>query len=283
MSENRSQTGDALETRKSRGSAFYIVLFALVAALVLAAWLSWWLWVSQWASPATGLSAGEYGDMFGGINALFAGVAFAALVVTLVMQSEQLQLQRQELQLQRKELEQTREELRRQADASETTTALLKRQWQIDCRLAVESYRIERQRNRILLSFDIIVRNPNPTTLRLERITAVAIDKAETTPDHLWHLEQDESRPPYQQLQEVLYGAQRTFHGIFTHPEKPPRLLTVAVFDQSGGAWGLTQDEKRCFQEAAAQFERDKLTSLSLHIAYNEDGSFSGANYDAVP
>ena len=46
---------------------------------------------------------GKYGDMFGSINALFSGLAFAALVVTLVLQREELTLQRKELELTRKE------------------------------------------------------------------------------------------------------------------------------------------------------------------------------------
>ncbi len=46
---------------------------------------------------------GQFGDMFGVVNALFSGLAFAGLIITLI-------LQRQELALQRDELEQTREE-----------------------------------------------------------------------------------------------------------------------------------------------------------------------------
>lgn len=48
---------------------------------------------------------GTFGDMFGAVNALFSGLAFAGLIITLIMQHE-------ELGLQRKELAQTNEELR---------------------------------------------------------------------------------------------------------------------------------------------------------------------------
>jgi hypothetical protein len=47
---------------------------------------------------------GTFGDMFGGVNAFFSGLAFAVLVFTLLQQ-------RTELSLQRKELAMTREEL----------------------------------------------------------------------------------------------------------------------------------------------------------------------------
>lgn len=46
---------------------------------------------------------GTFGDMFGAVNALFSGLAFAGLIITLI-------LQRRELALQRDELEQTRNE-----------------------------------------------------------------------------------------------------------------------------------------------------------------------------
>lgn len=64
---------------------------------------------------------GQFGDMFGAINALFSAFAFAVLIYTIWMQREQLELQRQEL-------EQTREELSRAADAQEESEKLLNAQ-----------------------------------------------------------------------------------------------------------------------------------------------------------
>jgi hypothetical protein len=51
--------------------------------------------------------AGEFGDMFGGANALFSGLAFVGVIYAIL-------LQRRELQYQREELEQTRGELKGQ-------------------------------------------------------------------------------------------------------------------------------------------------------------------------
>jgi hypothetical protein len=59
----------------------------------------------------------SFGDMFGGANALFSGLALAGVVYAIL-------LQRRELQLQRKELEMTRDELRRTAEAQETNARL---------------------------------------------------------------------------------------------------------------------------------------------------------------
>lgn len=67
-------------------------------------------------------SRGTFGDMFGAVNALFSGLAFAGLIVTLIMQHE-------ELGLQRKELVQTNEELAAQREefAAQTKTMKIQR------------------------------------------------------------------------------------------------------------------------------------------------------------
>ena len=57
---------------------------------------------------------GTFGDMFGGINALFTGLAFAGLVYTILQQKNQLEMQREDLALQRKELADTRKEFEEQ-------------------------------------------------------------------------------------------------------------------------------------------------------------------------
>ena len=64
-------------------------------------------------------SRGTFGDMFGTVNALFSGLAFAGLIVTLIMQYE-------ELGLQRKELAQTNEELAAQREEFATQTKTMK-------------------------------------------------------------------------------------------------------------------------------------------------------------
>lgn len=64
---------------------------------------------------------GQFGDMFGAVNALFSGLAFAGLIITLI-------LQRRELSLQRDELEQTRDELKNQREEFEKENETLKYQ-----------------------------------------------------------------------------------------------------------------------------------------------------------
>jgi hypothetical protein len=61
---------------------------------------------------------GQAGDLFGTINALFSGLAFAGVIVAILLQREELALQRLELKF-------TRDELKRSATAQEKSEAAL--------------------------------------------------------------------------------------------------------------------------------------------------------------
>ncbi|MCD8454924.1 hypothetical protein LNJ08_11045 [Tenacibaculum finnmarkense genomovar ulcerans] len=50
---------------------------------------------------------GSFGDLFGAVNALFSGLAFAGLIYTIVLQKQDLELQRNEISLNRVELKKT--------------------------------------------------------------------------------------------------------------------------------------------------------------------------------
>jgi len=62
--------------------------------------------------------AGAIGDMFGMVNALFSALAFAFLIYTALMQSEELRLQREELRNQREEMKLTREVHQKQLETA---------------------------------------------------------------------------------------------------------------------------------------------------------------------
>ena len=49
-----------------------------------------------WLFPNIGIR-GQFGDSFGAINALFAGLAFAGVIFAIILQKKELELQRQEL------------------------------------------------------------------------------------------------------------------------------------------------------------------------------------------
>jgi hypothetical protein len=80
------------------------VMATLILGLQMATGAAIYFAFDDWADRGT------FGDMFGAVNALFSGLAFAGVIYTIL-------LQRHELALQRKELELTREELSRSADA----------------------------------------------------------------------------------------------------------------------------------------------------------------------
>lgn len=89
--------------------------------IVLSLWGANWLlqlWIlGNWSDRGT------FGDMFGSVNALFTGFAFAGIIYT-------THLQRQELRLQREELSLQRQELTRSADAQTASEKRLAQQAQ---------------------------------------------------------------------------------------------------------------------------------------------------------
>lgn len=95
----------------SKATAGIIVLALL---LVLGLWGMSWHFIynhfDDWSDRGT------FGDMFGAVNALFSGLAFAGLIITLIQQKEELGLQRAELAETRKEMERQRLEMERQSN-----------------------------------------------------------------------------------------------------------------------------------------------------------------------
>lgn len=63
------------------------------------------------------LNPGEFGDLFGSINALFSGLAFAGLIYTIILQKKELSLQRDELSSTRIEIQGQKEQLEKQTIA----------------------------------------------------------------------------------------------------------------------------------------------------------------------
>jgi hypothetical protein len=93
-----------------------LMLACVVGLWVLTPVVFYWL-------PLDMASRGQAGDLFGSINALFSGLAFAGVVFAIL-------LQRQELALQRQELKEARLEMKRTADAQEAAhQALNKTIW----------------------------------------------------------------------------------------------------------------------------------------------------------
>ena len=82
-----------MDRPKAPSGFWWIVSTSTLFVLVLWVLLGWF--------ASTQRNPGDFGEMFGAVNSLFAGLAFALLIATLHSQREELDLQRQELTEQR--------------------------------------------------------------------------------------------------------------------------------------------------------------------------------------
>lgn len=107
-----SQRAGIVSGKGSNVQGTRLWLLPLILLLVTAIWLAsgFFLYSRE--------DRGTIGDMFGAVNSLFSGLAFAALIYTVFMQ-------REELALQREDLKETREELKRSATAQEASEKAL--------------------------------------------------------------------------------------------------------------------------------------------------------------
>ena len=101
--------------------------------------------------------SGTFGDQFGAANALFSGLAFAGLIVTILLQRRDLRLQRKDLKMQRRELQITNKQLEGQKEQLEEQNKTLKIQ------------RFENTFFQMLTQFQEIVNNLTFTYLDSER------------------------------------------------------------------------------------------------------------------
>ena len=91
----------------------------IAATFVLAFWCASFAWI--YVSVGDWEVRGQLGDMFGAVNSLFSGLAFAGLIVTLI-------LQRKDLNLQRESIQQTNEQLGIQAREFEIQNQMAKQE-----------------------------------------------------------------------------------------------------------------------------------------------------------
>lgn len=106
----------------------YWVFFSVLAALVGFSCVAWPSLVAKLATNSIGI----FGDQFGGLNTFFSALAFAALIVALIMQRDELRLQREELQLQRKDLKDTQALIESQAESMKQQVEIAKHQVELE-------------------------------------------------------------------------------------------------------------------------------------------------------
>jgi hypothetical protein len=86
------------------------------ASLVVSGWLARGVEEAN-GDRRTALERSSLGEYFGGVSAVFSGLALLLLVATLLLQQRELRMQRHELAPQREELVSSRNELHRSAEA----------------------------------------------------------------------------------------------------------------------------------------------------------------------
>ncbi len=93
------------------------IIFALTVICIFLAWAFYPL-LNMWFYSSFNLiclsKLGEFGDLYGSLNALFSGLAFTVLIYALFQQQEDLKLQKREMEITNKELAGQRVELERQ-------------------------------------------------------------------------------------------------------------------------------------------------------------------------
>jgi len=85
----------------------------LIFVFIIGAWIATPNIIIYWYKYPT--EAGGFGDIFGSINALFAGLAFFGIIYTILLQRDELKLQREELKQNTKELHNSANALAEQA------------------------------------------------------------------------------------------------------------------------------------------------------------------------
>ena len=86
-----------MEKNKSKSSLLTtLIVIVVVIWLLSAVFIIYFL--DDWSDRGT------FGDLFGAVNGLFSGLAFAGLIYTIVLQKQDLELQRNEIHLNRNEL-----------------------------------------------------------------------------------------------------------------------------------------------------------------------------------
>lgn len=79
-----------------------ILIISIISFVVV---LGLWFGTILYFKGCSNETRGTYGDMFGTVNALFSGLAFGGIIITILLQRKELGLQREELHATRKEFE----------------------------------------------------------------------------------------------------------------------------------------------------------------------------------
>lgn len=138
--------------------------FLFIASVVLGAWLAT-PFVIRWLYPELE-EQGQFGDMYGSINALFSGLALGGAIIAIILQSQELKLQREELVNQREELKNQRQEMERNNELFKKQNEILQKQF--DAAVAVQEAAETKARIARLPQFVHLRNTPAPRTVSID-------------------------------------------------------------------------------------------------------------------
>lgn len=93
------------------GAAGFVIIIWVLSGVLIYKYIP-----ATTSSSSPWTERGTFGDMFGAVNALFSGLAFAGVIIAIFLQRKELEFQREELELTRGEFEKQTEEFEKQND-----------------------------------------------------------------------------------------------------------------------------------------------------------------------
>jgi len=96
----------------------------LVILLGFVVWIWYWLPSYLAADLKSITDKGLFGDSYGSVTSLFTGLAFAALIFTIILQQREIKLQREDFLSQLEEMKLSRQDVNRQTDVYEKQVRL---------------------------------------------------------------------------------------------------------------------------------------------------------------
>ena len=86
--------------------------FVITGIVVVLIWVLSWVLIQNYYGTGVDDGRGTFGDMFGAVNSLFAGLAFAGIIYSIIMQREDLKLQKKSIDKQTESIKLQTEELK---------------------------------------------------------------------------------------------------------------------------------------------------------------------------
>lgn len=84
--------------------------FLIAGCIVIVVWAASFVFIYQYFDKWE--KRGQFGDLFGSVNALFSGLAFAGLIITIRQQHKDLEYQRQAIDQSKKDINQQNETMK---------------------------------------------------------------------------------------------------------------------------------------------------------------------------